>query len=90
MRYPRQARHRRRRVLRVAQRGEHRIEGGGRHGPDGFYGPDGFHPTKLGSYLAALVVYQGLTGKTANRSARGLATESEWRVLQQAAARAGR
>jgi hypothetical protein len=55
-----------------------------------FYGTDGFHPTKLGSYLAAVVVYQGLTGKTAMRSAGGLATESEWRVLQQAAARAGR
>jgi hypothetical protein len=56
----------------------------------GFYGTDGFHPTKLGSYLAALVVYQGLTGKTAMRSAVVLATEAEWRVLQQAAARAGR
>jgi hypothetical protein len=55
-----------------------------------FYGTDGFHPTKLGSYLAALVVYQGLTGKTAMRSAVVLATEAEWRVLQQAAARAGR
>jgi hypothetical protein len=55
-----------------------------------FYGTDGFHPTKLGSYLAAVVVYQGLTGETAMRSAGGLATESEWRVLQQATARAGR
>lgn len=26
------------------------------------YGPDGFHPTLLGSYLAALVIYGGLTG----------------------------
>jgi hypothetical protein len=26
------------------------------------YGPDGFHPSPLGSYLAALVVYGGLTG----------------------------
>ena len=26
------------------------------------YGPDGFHPSPLGTYLAALVVYAGLTG----------------------------
>jgi hypothetical protein len=26
------------------------------------YGPDGFHPTLLGSYLAAVVIYAGLTG----------------------------
>ncbi len=29
-----------------------------------FYGPDRFHPTPLGSYLAALVIYQGLSGRT--------------------------
>ena len=29
-----------------------------------FYGPDRFHPTPLGSYLAALVIYQRLSGKT--------------------------
>ena len=27
------------------------------------YGPDGFHPSPLGTYLAALVVTAGLTGK---------------------------
>ncbi|MGZ8781953.1 MAG: SGNH/GDSL hydrolase family protein [Gaiellaceae bacterium] len=27
------------------------------------YGPDGFHPSALGTYLAALVVYAGLTGR---------------------------
>ena len=27
------------------------------------YGPDGFHPSPLGSYLAALVVFQGVTGR---------------------------
>jgi hypothetical protein len=27
------------------------------------YGPDGFHPSPLGTYLAALVVYAGLTGE---------------------------
>ena len=26
------------------------------------YGSDGFHPTLLGSYLAALAIYGGLTG----------------------------
>ena len=29
------------------------------------YGPDGFHPSELGTYLAALVVYEGITGHTA-------------------------
>ncbi|HEY2908054.1 MAG TPA: hypothetical protein VGJ29_19265 [Vicinamibacterales bacterium] len=29
-----------------------------------FYGPDRFHPTPLGSYLAALVIYQRLSGRT--------------------------
>jgi hypothetical protein len=28
------------------------------------YGNDGFHPSPLGSYLAALVIYQGLSGKS--------------------------
>jgi hypothetical protein len=27
------------------------------------YGPDGFHPSPLGTYLAAIVVYAGLTGR---------------------------
>lgn len=27
------------------------------------YGPDGFHPSPLGSYLAALAIYHGLTGR---------------------------
>ncbi len=26
------------------------------------YGPDGYHPSELGTYLAALVVYEGVTG----------------------------
>jgi hypothetical protein len=29
------------------------------------YGPDGFHPSQHGSYLAALVIYEGLTGQSA-------------------------
>jgi hypothetical protein len=27
------------------------------------YGPDGYHPSELGTYVAALVVYEGITGK---------------------------
>lgn len=27
-----------------------------------FYGPDGFHPSPLGTYLTALVIYEGITG----------------------------
>jgi hypothetical protein len=30
-----------------------------------FYGPDGFHPSPLGTYLAALVIYEGITGHNA-------------------------
>ena len=33
-----------------------------------FYGPDRFHPTPLGSYLAALVIYQRLSGRTEVRT----------------------
>jgi hypothetical protein len=29
----------------------------------GLYGPDAFHPSRLGTYLAALVAYTGLTGE---------------------------
>jgi hypothetical protein len=29
------------------------------------YGPDGFHPSAMGTYLAALVVYEGITGHDA-------------------------
>jgi hypothetical protein len=28
------------------------------------YGPDGFHPSPLGTYLAALVIYQRLFGRS--------------------------
>jgi hypothetical protein len=50
------------------------------------YGPDGFHPSPLGSALAGLVIFQGLTG----RHARGLpanvhATVQETEVLLKAA-----
>ncbi|MFL5403137.1 MAG: hypothetical protein ACJ8BF_10015 [Gemmatimonadales bacterium] len=29
------------------------------------YGPDGYHPSEVGTYLAALVVYEGITGHDA-------------------------
>jgi hypothetical protein len=32
----------------------------------GLYGPDGFHPSELGTYLTALVVYSRLTGTPAS------------------------
>jgi hypothetical protein len=35
-----------------------------RDGRLALYGNDGFHPSALGSYLAALVIYQQLTGKS--------------------------
>ena len=39
------------------------------------FGTDGFHPTELGSYLVALVMYQQLTG----RSPEGLPSPSTGR-----------
>ena len=53
-----------------------------------FYGSDGFHPTQLGSYLAALVIYEGLTGKSATRLGARFVTDAEAAILRQAAARA--
>jgi hypothetical protein len=31
------------------------------------YGPDGYHPSELGTYAAALVIYEGLTGRDARQ-----------------------
>ena len=41
------------------------------------YGPDGYHPSALGTYLAALVVYEGITG----HDARLLPAEAAGRKL---------
>jgi hypothetical protein len=57
------------------------------------YGPDGFHPSELGTYLAALVVYEGITGHDARSlpaqavvAGRSLSVpESTVRLLQGAA-----
>ena len=57
------------------------------------YGPDGYHPSELGTYVAALVVYEEITGKDA-RALPGEAVvggrklnvpEGRIRLLQQAA-----
>jgi hypothetical protein len=57
------------------------------------YGADGFHPSSLGTFLAALVIYQGVTGKDARTlPARAFANgtpfslpEKTIRLLQDAA-----
>jgi hypothetical protein len=57
------------------------------------YGPDGYHPSELGTYLAALVVYEGITGNDSRAlpdqaivSGRKLGVaESRVRLLQDAA-----
>jgi hypothetical protein len=49
------------------------------------YGPDDFHPSVLGTYLAALTIYRGLTGRTPPSLIRlGLTAELET-LLQDAA-----
>jgi hypothetical protein len=49
------------------------------------YGPDGFHPSPLGTYLTAVVVYRGLTGSLPVVRA---STPVRARVLRAAAAEA--
>jgi hypothetical protein len=57
------------------------------------YGPDGYHPSELGTYLAALVVYEGITGNDARAlpdqaivAGRDIGTAgSRVRMLQEAA-----
>jgi hypothetical protein len=59
------------------------------------YGPDGYHPSELGTYLAALVVYEGITGNDSRAlpdqaivAGRPLnVAESRVRLLQEAAHR---
>lgn len=52
------------------------------------YGPDDFHPSVLGTYLAALTIYRGITGRAPPPLPwLGIAPETE-RLLQDAAAEA--
>jgi hypothetical protein len=52
------------------------------------YGPDGFHPSRLGTYAAAVVVYAGLTGKPAVGLPRLGFAPRVARIVQTAAAAA--
>jgi hypothetical protein len=52
------------------------------------YGPDGFHPTRAGSYLAALTIASGLTGRSPVGMARLGFSPRTASVLQRAAAAA--
>ena len=60
----------------------------------GLYGGDRFHPSPLGSYLAALVMYEQLAGADARELTsdipgfEGIATVAELQTLRQAAHRA--
>ena len=49
------------------------------------YGPDGFHPSALGTHLAALVIYEALTGQAAASAAGAGVTEEQLAVLHAAA-----
>ncbi len=52
------------------------------------YGPDGFHPSRLGSYLAAVVIYAGLVKASPVGLPRLWVSAKRARVLQAAAAEA--
>lgn len=54
------------------------------------YGPDGFHPTRAASYLAALVIYQQLTGQPPPRDPPFAMPPALASLLQQAAVDATR
>ncbi len=57
------------------------------------YGPDGYHPSELGTYLAALVIYESITGRDSRSlpaeafvaGRRLSATKTRVRLLQAAA-----
>jgi hypothetical protein len=54
------------------------------------YSPDGLHPTQAGSYLAALVIYEGLYGTTCVGLPAIGVSAAEARALQEVASEAGR
>lgn len=53
----------------------------------GLYTSDGFHPTPLGTALAAMVVYERLTGRPAPAVELPGVTPAQWEILRQAAER---
>ena len=56
-------------------------EADGQEAFEALYSPDGSHPSALGTYLVACVVYTTVTG----RSAVGLPMDEDWSHLQEAA-----
>lgn len=55
----------------------------------GLYGPDGFHPSVPGTLLAALVIYERVSGRDVSKlnipSGAGGVSTATWRVLQDVA-----
>jgi hypothetical protein len=49
------------------------------------YGPDGLHPSEMGTYLAALVIYQGFAGRLPRSAPIWGATVEQADTLQRAA-----
>jgi hypothetical protein len=61
--------------------------GAWRHDPDvPLYGPDGFHPTPTATYLAALVIYQQITGRSPVGLPAGMEIPTDRALLLQEAA----
>ena len=89
---PRRARvvpQRRPRGARRALPGRRRVARAWRRDPKlPLYGPDGFHPSRLGSYLAAVVIYAGLVKASPVGLPRLWVSAKRARVLQAAAAEA--
>jgi hypothetical protein len=54
------------------------------------YGPDGLHPSTIGTYLAALVIYQQLTGQLPRAAPVWGATPEQAELLRRAAGAVGR
>jgi hypothetical protein len=50
------------------------------------YGPDGFHPTATATYLAALVIYQQITGRSPVGLPAGTGMPADRALLLQEAA----
>jgi hypothetical protein len=48
------------------------------------YGPDGFHPSKLGTYVAALVIFRGVTGRLPRATAVDGLSERDMAICREA------